>query len=286
MKTLTFKNQVVIVTGASSGIGRALSLQLADEGASLSLAARNAERLERLVEECHKLGGSAIALPTDVASQEQCQGLVKETVRQFGRIDMLVNNAGFSLVSKFEELPSLELFQRVIDVNFKGVVQCTYYALPYLKETCGRIVNVASLGGKLAIPYNTSYIASKFAVTGFSDSLRMELRESRVSVTVIFPYWVVTEFHERLLDKNGQARGPEGRAIYTEKMMTAEQCASIIIRAAKKRKREVIMRPGPIASWLKLIAPNLLDKIIVEKIFRPAVERSIQRDKRYRPTIC
>jgi short-subunit dehydrogenase len=280
MKSTTFKNHVVIVTGASSGIGKALALQLSTEGACLSLAARNPEQLGKLAQECNNLGGSAIPVQTDVADQAQCQKLIEDTVQQFGRIDMLANNAGFSLVGKFEELPSLELFQQVMEVNFNGVVQCTYYALPYLKDTCGRIVNVSSLGGKLAIPYNTSYIASKFAVTGFSDSLRMELRNEGVSVTVIFPYWVVTEFHERMIDQNGQARGPGGRAIYTEKMMTAEQCADIIIQAAKGRKREVVMRPGMIASWLKLIAPDLMDKIIIERFLKPVVKRSTQGDRR------
>ena len=109
----------------------------------------------------------------------------------------------------------------------------------------------------------------------------MELRKDQVSVTVIYPYWVVTEFHERLLDKNGQARGPEGRAIYTKNMMTAEQCADIIVQAAKQRKREVVMGPGTMASWLKLIAPNLLDKIIVEKIFKPMAERFSQGAKQF-----
>ena len=182
MKTTTFKDQVVIVTGASSGIGRALALQLASEGACLSLAARNAERLEKLAQECDELGGQAIPVPTDVADQAQCHRLIDATVQQFGRIDMLVNNAGITLVGKFEQLPDLELFQQVMAVNFNGLVGCTYYALPYLQDTAGRIVNVSSLGGKLAIPYNTSYIASKFAVTGFSDSLRMELRKEGVSV--------------------------------------------------------------------------------------------------------
>jgi short-subunit dehydrogenase len=196
MKKITYKNRVVIVTGASSGIGKALSIQLASEGASLSLAARNTERLNSLVEECQERGGSAIAIPTDVTDQQQCQSLIEQTFRQYGQIDMLVNIAGISVASKFEELPNLELFNQVVDVNFNGLVQCTYYALPYLKVSSGRIVNISSLGGKLAIPYNTSYIASKFAVTGFSDSLRMELGNRGVSVTVIFPYWVVTEFHE------------------------------------------------------------------------------------------
>ncbi len=280
MKTSSFQNHVVIVTGASSGIGKALALQLSTEGACLSLAARNPERLGKLAQECNELGAQAIPVPTDVADQEQCQRLIEATVQQFGRIDMLVNNAGFSLVGKFEQLPDLELFQQVMAVNFNGVVQCTYYALPYLIDTGGRIVNVSSLGGKLAIPYNTSYIASKFAVTGFSDSLRMELRNEGVSVTVIYPYWVVTEFHERMLDKNGQARGPGGRAIYTEKMMTAEQCADIIIKAAKGRKREVVMGPGTIATWLKLIAPGLMDRIIIDRFFKPMVERSTQGEKR------
>lgn len=166
-----------------------------------------------------------------------------------------------------------------MEVNFTGLVQCTYYALPYLKDTYGRVVNVSSLGGRFAIPYNTSYIASKHAVTGFSDSLRMELGKSGVSVTVIFPYWVVTEFHERLLDKDGKPRGKEGRAIYTEKMMTAEECAKIIMKAAKQRKREVLMWPGPISSWLKVIAPGLLDKIVMDKVFRPIVERANQGDR-------
>ena len=278
METKTFKNQVVIVTGASSGIGKALSIQLAREGACLSLAARNAERLEQLAEECHLLSGSAISVPTDVAEEGQCRELVEKTVNQFGRIDMLINNAGFSLSGKFDELPNLDLFKRVMDVNFCGMVNCTYYALPFLKQTCGRVVNVSSLGGKFAIPYNTSYIASKFAMTGFSDSLRMELKRDNVSVTVVFPYWVATEFHERLLDKAGQPRGEGGRAIYTSKTMTADECAAIILKAALKRKREVVMWPGSIGVWFKLIAPDLVDRFIVERIFRPVAERSSKKE--------
>jgi short-subunit dehydrogenase len=279
VKTKTFRNHVIIVTGASSGIGKALSLQLANEGASLSLAARDTERLDALVKECHNRGGSAIAIPTDVSDEQNCQTLIEQTIRHFGRIDMLVNNAGFSVAAEFAGLPNLELFKRVMAVNFTGQVQCTYYALPYLKDTGGRVVNVSSLGGKFTIPYNTSYIASKHAVTGFSDSLRMELSKSGVSVTVIFPYWVVTEFHERLLDKDGKPRGQAGRAMYTEKMMTADECAEIIIKAAKQRKREVLMWPGPVASWLKVIAPGLLDRIVMDKVFRPIVERAKQGDR-------
>ena len=187
---------------------------------------------------------------------------------------MVINNAGMDVVSKLEDLPDLHLFKQVIDVNFYGAVYCTYHALPYLKETDGRIVNISSLAGLLAIPFNTSYVASKFAMIGFSDSLRMELTKTGVSVTVICPYWVVTEFHERFLDKDGQPKGPSGRAIYTEKMMTADQCAQIVLKAARRRKRQVVMRPGPLAIWLKLIAPGLVDRLIISTFLRPAVKRA------------
>jgi short-subunit dehydrogenase len=160
-------------------------------------------------------------------------------------------------------------------VNFYGAVPCTYHALPHLKETRGRIVNISSLGGLLAIPYNTSYIASKFAMMGFSDSLRMEVEQAGVSVTVICPSLVVTEFHERYLDENGQPIGSTGRAIYTERTMTADQCAQIVLQAARRRKRQVVMRPGPLALWLKLIAPGLVDQLIISRFLRPAVKRTL-----------
>jgi short-subunit dehydrogenase len=262
----TFREKIIIVTGASSGIGKALALRLADEGAWLALAARNTQRLESLAEKCQQRGSKAIAIPTDVEDESQCRALIKRTYETYGRIDMLVNNAGIDVVSKLEDLPDLRLFKQVVNVNFYGTVQCTYYALPYLKETRGRIVNISSLGGILAIPFNTSYVASKFAMIGFSDSLRMEVEQAGVSVTVICPSWVVTEFHERYLDRNGHPKGPSGRAIYTEKTMTADQCAQIVLRAARQRKRQVVMRPGSLALWLKLIAPGLADRLIISAL--------------------
>jgi short-subunit dehydrogenase len=269
----SFKNKVVIITGASSGIGQALAMQLAGEGAWLALAARNAERLEAVAAACRQRGGKAIPLPTDVADEARCQALIQQSHEAYGRLDMLVNNAGMAVVSKLEDLPNLQLFQQVMDVNFRGAVACTYHALPQLKQSQGRIVNVASLGGLLAIPYNTSYVASKFAMVGFSDALRLELAPAGVSVTVICPYWVVSEFHEHYLNKDGQPKGPAGRALYTEKMMTADQCATAIIAAARRRQRQVIMRPGLPALWLKLISPALLDRLLVARVMGPIARR-------------
>ena len=274
MQRHTFDGKAVIVTGASSGIGRAVALQLAAEGARLALAARSAERLEAVVQDCRQRGCQAIAVPTDVSDEAQCRALVERARDEYGRLDMLVNNAGMAMVAKLDELADLDLFRQVMEVNFYGAVYCTYHALPHLKETRGQIVNIASLGGRLAIPFNTSYVDSKFALVGLSDSLRMELARAGVSVTVVCPYWVVTEFHERLMDKEGRPRGAAGRALYTEKMMTADQCAQIVLEAARRRKREVIMRPGPLVIWLKQLAPGLADKLIIEAFLRPAVRRA------------
>jgi len=273
MSPNAFRDQVVIVTGASSGIGRALALQLAGQGAKVVLAARRAELLEQVAEACRQVGGEALAVPTDVADQAHCKALVEKTVAAFERLDMLVNNAGLTVIARLEDYSDLSLFQHTMEVNFCGAVYCTYHALPYLIRSRGRIVAVSSLGGKAPLPYNSPYIASKFAMHGFFDTLRIELRRHGVSVTIICPSWVVTGFHEAQLDKDGVPRGPAGRAIYTKKMMSAEGCAQVILRAADRRRREVLMGPGYLIVWLKLLAPGLLDRMLVA-VLKATVRRS------------
>jgi short-subunit dehydrogenase len=263
MKADAFRDQVVTVTGASSGIGRALALQLARQGAKVVLAARRAELLEQVAVACRQAGGEALAVPTDLADEAQCRALVEKTVAAFDRLDLLVNNAGLAVIARLEDYSDLGLFRHTMDVNFYGAVYCTYYALPYLIRSHGRIVAVSSLGGKAPLPYNSPYIASKFAMHGFFDSLRIELKRHGVSVTIICPYWVVTDFHEAQMDKDGVPRGPGGRAIYSRNMMTAERCAEVILRAAYRKQREVLMGPGRLIAWLKLLAPGLLDRILV-----------------------
>jgi len=274
MKPDTFHDQVVIVTGASAGIGKAMVIQLAKQGAKVAIAARRVERLEQLANECQADGGEVLILPTDVSDEAQCKALVEKTVATFGRLDMLINDAGLAVVALFREYPDLHLFRHAMDVNFYGAVHCTYHALPYLMQTKGRIVTVSSLGGKSGLPANTSYTASKYALHGFYDSLRMELSPHDVSVTLICPYWVVTEFHEAMLDKEGSPRGQRGWAIYTQKMMTAERCAEITLAAAYKRRREVLMGPGRLLVWLKLIAPGFLDRLSIKTILEPIIRRT------------
>lgn len=263
MKADAFRDQVVIITGASSGIGRSLALQLSSQGAKVALAARRAELLEQVAAACRQAGGEALVVPTDIADEARCRALVEKTISTFDRLDMLINNAGLTVIARLEDYTNLDLFRHTMEVNFFGAVYCTYYALPHLIHTHGRIVAVSSLGGKAPLPYNSPYTASKFALHGFFDSLRIELVRHAVSVTMICPSWVVTGFHEAQMDKDGVPRGARGRAIYSKNMMTAERCAEIIQRAAYRRQREVVMGPGHLLPWLKLLTPGLLDRIVV-----------------------
>lgn len=258
MKKDTFNNKVIIITGASFGIGRELALQLAAQGAWLVLAARNIEKLEALVKECQEHGGRAIAIPTDVSDESQCKNLINATVKEYGRLDVLINNAGMALASRFENLEDLSLYEKTIKVNFLGGVYCTHYALPHLKESGGRIVAVSSLRGKFASGTADGYPASKHAMAGFYDSLRNELWDRGVSVTVIYPGWVSTGITARTLNPDGTPKGEISR--HEKKGMPVYKCAAIIINAAAKRKREIIMTfMGKFGRWLRLAFPRWVD---------------------------
>jgi short-subunit dehydrogenase len=211
MKSRSFKDSVIVITGASSGIGQELAFQLADQGAALSLAARDASRLAYVAEECQKRSGKAISIPTDVSNQAQCAALIQKTIDRFKRIDVLVCNAGMTMFGNFEEVKDLSLFERIMKVNYLGSVYCTHYALPYLQQSRGRIVGISSLTGKNGVPTRTGYAASKHAMAGFFDSLRIELDGSGVTVTMIYPGFVATEMRERALGTDGQPVGKSCR---------------------------------------------------------------------------
>lgn len=267
MTTAPFHENVVIVTGASSGIGRELAYQLADQSAWLALAARDVERLDAVAEGCRSRGGRALVVPTDVAEQAACQQLVTRAVEAYGRIDTLINNAGVTMWALFEELSDLSPLERIMQVNYFGSLYCTYYALPHLKQSRGRIVAVSSVTGKAGVPTRSGYAASKHAMVGFFDSLRVELAPHGVSVTIVYPDFVATETRQR-------AFGPDGRPLGVSpvqegKVMTAETCARLIVRAAARRKREEILSlRGKVGQWIKLVAPGVIDGIARRAIAR------------------
>lgn len=260
MSSTPFQDNVVIITGASSGIGRELALQLAEQGALLSLAARNKEQLDAVANLCRQRGGEALVVPTDVTEQSQCQKLIEQTVAEYGRIDTLINNAGMTMWAHLDELQYVTCLEQIMQVNYFGSVYCTYHALPHLKKSQGRIVGVSSLAGKTGVPARTGYAASKHAMAGFFDSLRIELQDEGVSVTVVYPGFVVTEAHRRALGPDCQPLRVS--PLQESKVMAVETCARIIIKAAAKRKRQEVMTlRGKIGLWLKLISPGIPDRI-------------------------
>ncbi len=209
---------------------------------------------------CQARGAETLVAPTDVTVESQCKQLVEQAVARFGRIDVLVNNAGRAMWARFDQLDDLSTIEEVMRLNFMGGVYCTRYALPHLKATRGLIVAVASISGLVGVPMLTGYSASKHAVIGFYESLRMELAASGVGVTIVAPDYVQSEILERALDRHGEplARSP----LDQQKMPTAETCARRIVKAINRRERLVLtsFRSGA-ARWGSLLAPKLVDWI-------------------------
>lgn len=257
---MDFKDNVVILTGASTGIGEAMAHELARQGAWLALAARNAAKLETVAEACRALGGRTLVVSTDVTDQEECRELVERTVAEYGRLDTLINNAGLSMWMKFEEVEDLSTLEYLTRVNYFGSMYCTYYALPHLKKTRGRIVAIASVAARTGIPTRTGYSASKHAMVGFFESLRIEVEDDGVSVTIAFPDFVASGMHTRSLGADGQPLGHN--PLQVDKIMTSEECARLTLEGAARRKRQVIMsNRSRFGQWLKLIAPGKVDEI-------------------------
>ncbi len=265
MAASIFKDKVVVITGASSGIGRELAYQLAEQGAWLSLAARNGEQLATVAKECQARGGKAIAIVTDVSEQAQCAQLIQRTVDHYHRIDVLVNNAGITMWANFEDVSDISFYEQMMRVNYLGSVYCTYYALPFLKKTKGQIVGISSLAGKNGIPKRSGYAASKHAVVGFFDTLRIEIAEYGISVTMVYPDFVATETRKRAFGADGKPIGKS--SVREDEVMSAERCAKLIIQAAATRKRELIMTwRGKVGLWVKLVAPGVVDGIAKKAI--------------------
>lgn len=255
-----FKDNVAVVTGASRGIGKELALLLAEQGARLALAARDQDRLNAVGAACRQRGASVVLVPTDVSDSDQCRALVAGAVKEFGRIDTLVNNAGIGMWARFEDVKEPAIFERIMRVNYMGAVYCTFHTLPFLKQTRGRIVAISSLAGKTGAPSRSGYAASKHAMVGLFDSLRPELAPSGISVTIAYPDFVASGSRFRNL-------GPDGNPVngvppYGPNAMSSATCARLILRGAAKRQREVVMTTrGRLGPWAKLLAPALVDRI-------------------------
>lgn len=254
---------VILITGASSGIGAELARQCAAVGARLSLAARDGARLEQIAQACRALGADVLVVPGDVSIEADCRRLVETTVAHFGRLDTLVNNAGIGAGARLEDVTDLSVYETIMRVNYLGSVWCTAYALPHLKQTRGRVVAVASLTALTGVPKRTAYAATKHAMAGFFDSLRIELAGTGVTVTVIYPGFVVSEINQRSLRPDGTAGAPPtARPTPPPGTMPTATCCQLIVRAMERRDRDCVMTfRGKMGRLLKLISPALVDRI-------------------------
>ena len=257
---MTFEGKVIVITGASEGIGAELARQLARDRPRLVLAARRADVLATVVAQCAAIGAEAIGVRCDVGVEDDCKTLADAALARFGRIDILVNNAGVSGHALFDEVTDFKWYEDMMRVNFFGSLWCTRYALPALKASRGLIVGVSSLAGKIGVPGRTAYSPSKFAQAGFFEALRIELLGTGVDVTVIYPGVVATSIRLHGYGPDGKPAGKSG--LKEEGAMTVEECARQMVVAMRKRKRELVMTgKAKIGLWLRLIAPRMVDRM-------------------------
>ena len=255
----------IIITGASDGIGAEMARQLAAthrNGVNLVLAARDEARLGAVAAQCREAGAQALVVKTDVSQEAQCRALADAAVQAYGGIDALVNNAGISAQALFSEVKREDLgwYEDLMRINLWGSVWCTHAALPHLKARRGCIVAVSSLAGLVGVPGRTAYSASKFAMTGFFEALRAELKPAGVSVTTAYPGVVATNIRYRGLNAQGVAAGKSG--LKEDNAMSVEECARLIINGMNRREREVVMSAkGKLGRFLKIVAPGLVEKL-------------------------
>jgi short-subunit dehydrogenase len=263
LRIKTTKMNVIVITGASDGIGAEMARQLAaarGKTVALVLAARSEDKLQAVAAECEALGASTLVVPMDVREEQQCRSLIDLTVSRFRRIDGLINNAGVSAQALFADVKPADLhwYEDLMKVNLWGSVWCTHAALHALKASRGRIVAVSSLAGLVGVPGRTAYSATKFAMTGFFEALRAELRGAGVSVTTAYPGVVATQIRHRGLNAKGIAAGSSG--LKEDDAMSVQECARLILAGMADRKREVVMTSkGKLGRFVKLIAPGVVE---------------------------
>ena len=250
------KNKVIIITGASSGIGKALAFEFARRGAKVVLASRSGVTDPELL----KISADILFVPTDVTREADCKALVQKSIDKFGRIDILINNAGISMRALFSEV-SLDVIRQLMDTNFWGTVYCTKFALPYLLESKGSLVGVSSVAGYKGLPGRTGYSASKFAMQGFLEVVRIENLKKGLHVLIACPGFTTSNIRNVALSKDGTSQGET--PLDEEKLMPAEEVARHIIRAIEKKKDRIILTSmGKITVLLNKFFPKFMDKMV------------------------
>ncbi|NLF43904.1 MAG: SDR family oxidoreductase [Bacteroidales bacterium] len=263
MKAL-LNGKTILITGASSGIGEALAVEAAIRGGNIVLAARNEVELQRVKGLCIEMGAKCEYFVTDVSREEDCKQLIEKTIEKYGKIDVLINNAGISMRALFSEV-DLIVLEKLMQVNFWGAVYCTKYALPYLLKLQGSVVVVSSIAGYKGLPARTGYSASKFALQGFFECLRIENMKKGLHVLIACPGFTASKIRERALVADGSFQGMSPRN--EGKMMSAQKTALLILNAVEKRKRKIILSfQGKMTVFLNCLFPSWTDKLVYRHI--------------------
>ena len=254
------ENKTVIITGASSGIGLACAWEFAAKGASVVLAARNFEKITATAGKMKEKGHKALAVRTDVSAESDCKAMVEAACNEYGSIDVLVNNAGLSMRALFGDT-DIKVLKQLMDVNFWGSVYCTKHALPYLLETRGSVAGISSIAGYQGLPGRTGYSASKFAMHGFLEALRIEYMDRGLHVLIAAPGFTSSNIRKTALSGDGSAQGESPRA--EDRMMSAEDVARKIVVSVLRRKRTLVLTTqGRLTVLLKKFAPWVLDRMV------------------------
>jgi dehydrogenase/reductase SDR family protein 7B len=258
MKSL--KGKIIVITGASSGIGKALAFEAAGRGAQLMLAARSEKALEEMVETLRLRGTVVHSLRTDVSKEEDCRQLIAHTVKCFGKLDVLIANAGISMRALFADT-DLQVIHKLMNVNFWGMVYCVKFALPHLLESRGSIVGVSSIAGIKGLPGRTGYSASKFALEGFLEALRIENLKTGLHVMIASPGFTASNIRNVALAADGSSQGESPRD--EAGMMSAEEVAIHMLDAVVRRKNKLVLTSqGKLTVLLNKFAPSILDKMV------------------------
>ena len=258
------KDKVVIVTGSSSGIGLATAKEFARQGAKVVLAARRSDLLQSLESSLKLSGYEVFAVTTDVTREEDCRNLVANTIEKYGKLDVLVNNAGISMRALFRDV-DISVMKRLFDVNFWGAVNCTKYALPYLIKSRGSVIGVSSIAGFVGLPCRIGYSASKYALHGFLETLRIENLKNGLHVLIMCAGFTKSDIRKKALTADGSPQGFTPRE--EEKMMLPEDVARAIVRSLLRRRNYVILTlEGKIMALVKRIAPRFLEYEIYSRM--------------------
>jgi short-subunit dehydrogenase len=259
-----FKNKVVVVTGGTEGIGKALVISLIEQGAKVATCGRNHDKLYQLQKEFPS--ANLHIMVTDVSSENDCRRFMETTIKAFGGIDILINNAGVSMRALLKEA-NTEVIHKVMDINFYGTVYCTKYALDSIIARKGTIVGVSSIAGYRGLPGRSGYSASKFAVQGWLESIKTELMNDGVHVMWVCPGFTTSNIRNAALSKDGTAHGET--PMDESKMMSASECAEHILKAVRKKKRTLVLTfTGKRTVFMQKFFPRLADKLIYKFFFK------------------